>query len=508
MNVQSFFQHHGIRENPFQAEEARHDAVFARVEGVCHHPDYPKIRGDFERPATAIVFGERGSGKTAIRLQIEDDINEHNQQHPEARCLLIAYDDLNPVLDRLHRHGGGGSIDDVLSKVRLVDHIDGVLATAVPRIVDQAFGESREDDLLRSDTHLLKSLRQYDQAARRDLLLLQLCYDRPDEADLRTARLRHAMRSSSRPLLHMLKWSGLVGLVLTLALLLYVLIANPEELRWLWIGAVFLIGAITAVIGGRYAWMWLKLDGIARRLAASLRVLDRQRMSFRKSLASLRTADVLSSDLPQGDADDARYGMLNRLLRIIRPLGYRAIIVLVDRVDEPTLINGEPQRMRSLIWPMLNNKFLQQDRIAVKMLLPLELKHMLFRESTQFFREARLDKQNLVERLTWSGATLYDVCTARLNACRGSRDEDQPAAAISLTDLFDDTVSHQDLVDALNQMQQPRDAFKFLYQVIHEHCTALPDETPQWQIPKLTLDNVRKREVERLSTMLRGERPA
>ena len=42
------------------------------------------------------------------------------------------------------------------------------------------------------------------------------------------------------------------------------------------------------------------------------------------------------------------------------------MLVLVDRVDEPTLINGEPERMRALVWPLLNNKFLQQDRVGVK----------------------------------------------------------------------------------------------------------------------------------------------
>ena len=94
------------------------------------------------------------------------------------------------------------------------------------------------------------------------------------------------------------------------------------------------------------------------------------------------------------------------------------MLVLVDRVDEPTLINGEPERMRALVWPLLNNKFLQQDRVGVKLLLPLDLRYLLNRETSDFFREARLDKQNLIERLIWSGSVLYDLCTARLNACR------------------------------------------------------------------------------------------
>jgi hypothetical protein len=138
------------------------------------------------------------------------------------------------------------------------------------------------------------------------------------------------------------------------------------------------------------------------------------------------------------------------------------------------------------------------------MLLPLELRHMLNRESPEFFREARLDKQNLIERLSWSGALLYDLCTARLNACR---DPSANGSRLTLRDLFDDTVTQQDLIDALDQMQQPRDAFKFVYQLIHEHCSNIPEEAAQFKIPRPVLDALRKQQVERMTGMLRGVRP-
>ena len=159
--------------------------------------------------------------------------------------------------------------------------------------------------------------------------------------------------------------------------------------------------------------------------------------------------------------------------------------------------------MRAIVWPMLNNKFLQQDRLAVKLLLPLELRHELNRESSEFFREARLDKQNLVERLTWSGATLYDLCTARLNACR-----DDETAALSLTDLFDESVTYQDIIDALEIMQQPRDAFKFLYQVLQEHCRLMPEESPNFRVARLTLESVRRNQSQRVQELYRGLSPA
>jgi len=193
--------------------------------------------------------------------------------------------------------------------------------------------------------------------------------------------------------------------------------------------------------------------------------------------------------------------MLDRLRRVLRPFGYTSMVIVIDRVDEPTLISGDPERMQWVVWPLLNNKFLQQDRVGVKMLLPLELRYLLNRESSEFFRQARLDKQNLIERLTWSGPLLYDLCTARLNACRPST-----AAPISLRELFDSDVTQPDLVDALDQMQQPRDAFKFIYQVIHEYCSNVAQEQAHWKIPKPLLDTIRKQQVERVTSMLRGVR--
>ena len=176
---------------------------------------------------------------------------------------------------------------------------------------------------------------------------------------------------------------------------------------------------------------------------------------------------------------------------------------VVDRVDEPTLINGDANRMRAVVWPMFNNKFLQQEGLGIKMLLPIELRHALFKESSSFFQEARLDKQNLVERLTWSGPTLYDLCEARLAACQA-----EGAQPIALLDLFAEDVTRQDLVDALEQMHQPRDAFKFLYACLNEHCSNVTSQEQSFRVPRLVLESVRRQQAERVQQLYRGIGPA
>jgi len=157
-----------------------------------------------------------------------------------------------------------------------------------------------------------------------------------------------------------------------------------------------------------------------------------------------------------------------------------------------------------VVWPMLDNKFLKQDRIGLKLLLPIELRHLLRKESAQFFQEARLDKQNLIDRLEWSGTTLYDLCNARLRTCRATAETSE----LTLRALFTEDVSREMIVDALDQMHQPRDAFKFLYQVIQEHCQITGDDQADYRIPRLTLDTVRRTQSQRVQDLHRGLGPA
>ena len=164
--------------------------------------------------------------------------------------------------------------------------------------------------------------------------------------------------------------------------------------------------------------------------------------------------------------------------------------------------------MRSVIWPMLSNKFLQQDGVGVKLLLPVELRHMLHREDADFFQRARLDKQHLIDRLVWSGTTLYDLCSARLNACRAGSTSGGGSEPIALTDLFEQDVTRQDLIDALDQMMQPRDAFKFLYAVIQEHCRMVSQDEADYLIPRLTLESVRRQQAQRVQDLGRGMTPS
>ncbi|MCC6661099.1 MAG: hypothetical protein IT437_09465 [Phycisphaerales bacterium] len=545
MTLAQFLEHWRLTDNPFKGEEARHDPVFERMAdlgdgAVLTHPEFDKVLGDPGHPASAAVFGEKGSGKTAIRLQIARRIAVYNAAHPNARCLLIPYDDFNPILDRFaaRYQGSKTSPEETLKRLRHLDHLDAIVASVVPRIVDAVLGVAGPGEPLDlgggggEGAEPRRTARRMTVPLRRDLLILQAVYDRPEHAADRTAELRRTLR------LHLpfarLLWAGtaFLGWIPLGLVLLWGLAADPSlySVRAFQYTAFALLALWAALLFKRYAWDRLVRRRIARRLRRQTRVLGRTEASFMGSIDHLDDAAWSPGVLPTSDADDPRYAAVQRLRRVLAPFGYASVIVVVDRVDEPTLVRGDPERMRAVVWPMLSNKFLQQDGVGVKLLLPVELRHALFKESGAFFQEARLDKQNFIERLSWTGTMLYELCDARLRACWVRRDSvadsqvprdsvaetgkteepprsgGVPQAPPRLIDLFSDDVTRQDLVDALDQMHQPRDAFKMLYQCLTEHCSAANEGA--WRIPRHVLDSVRKSQSDRVQQLYRGIRPA
>ena len=196
MDLKDFLAHHGIHKNPFAEEDARSDQVFKHhCIDSTHHPCWDKIYGDPADPSTAIVFGEKGSGKTALRMQIAKEIQEYNRQNDGQRCFIVNYDDFNPFLDQYRERFPRRRAEKVLREFQLWDHIDAILAIAVTQLVDGIFksrGQKASDeptgDEVPSDFR-----RRLTKHQRRDLLLLAACYDNSTAAP-RAARWTRLQR--------------------------------------------------------------------------------------------------------------------------------------------------------------------------------------------------------------------------------------------------------------------------------------------------------------------------
>jgi hypothetical protein len=539
MNVEDFFKHHAITENPFGAEEARHDPIFEQLlHDNTNHPDFGKILGRIDQPSAAIVFGEKGSGKTAIRLLIGRKVAEHNRaiagseagqpgngRPPVRRTLTVPHDDLNPVLDRFVKHRrrfasnrdlSDAATERLLAQFRLVDHQDAILSKAVTRLTDAVLEENAGRVEANGDERIELSqarsqVKSMPRRLRVNLAILAALYDRPADGNViaRWQRLRSRLRLGWMMPIAMTKLFGIVLAIAAVGFAVARMVMEPENHPWWLLYAIGLCAAGGIVLLGMWALRALSLWSLARRIHRDMPTIDRTAGELRRMLSLLRSGDARHQSWPLAQAgSDARYDLTRRLLDLLSYFGYGSIVVLVDRIDEPTLVSGKPQRMQSIIWPMLDNKFLQQESIGVKLLLPVELRYQLQRESGEFFQEARLDKQNMIDRLTWSGATLYDLCSNRLRACRKPPQGETEERPIQLTDLFEADVNRQMLIDALDQMHQPRDAFKFLYAVVQEHCRMVSADDAAYRIPRLTLETVRRTQAQRVQELHRGLTPA
>jgi hypothetical protein len=467
MKVQAFLEHHGIAGNPFAEEDAQNDTVFKRTcLETTFHPAWDKIYGDPSDPATSIVFGEKGSGKTALKLQMARQFDLHAEARPDAATFVVLYDDFNPFLDRfVSRVGPGRAVEKVLGQWKLWDHIDAMLALATTQLVTTLLAPSAGSRRPRS-VHLTA-------AQARDLALLAACYDQ-STAESFPSRWRRL-----RSLVGYRAWLGLwpraVAAAATAVFLVALLVGAARGTLgwtgtwWPWaaLGAAWLPAGVRRL---RSAWR-------AVRIVRSMRSGNRTVSQLSRALARMPEVDIAGQPLPMHARSDDRYELLTKFQGVLTAAGYSGMVVIVDRLDEPHLINGSAERMRLVIWPMLDNKFLKSPGLGFKLLLPEELYRFIEREDEQFNQRARLDKQNLVPSLEWSGETLYDIASTRVKAASvGS-----PPA--TLGQLFDESVDQRRLVDGLRSLRVPRQLFKFLYRLLVAHCHAYTDEQPVYRIP-------------------------
>jgi len=417
MKVNEFLEHHGIAGNPFAEEDAQTDSVFKRdCLETTFHPAWDKILGSPAEPSTSIVFGEKGSGKTALKLQMVRQFERHNAAHPEARTFVVLYDDFNPFLDRfVGRVAHGRSVEKTLAQWKLWDHMDAILSLGVTQLVTELVADKRPPRLTRPQA--------------RDLALLAACYDQStaESFPVRWRKLRRRVGYHG----WLGGWPRLLGLAVTAALV-GGLVAGALLDRLDWAGRWWpwaIVGAAWIPAGLRR----LKSTWRAWRIAHSMRTGNRTVGQLARALAAMPEVDLAGQPLPAHARSDDRYELFEKLQGVLAALGWTGMVV----IDEPHLINGSADRMKQVIWPLLDNKFLKSPGLGFKLLLPEELYRFIERENEQFNQRARLDKQNLVPALEWSGETLYDIASARVKAASVGT----PPATLS--GLFDESVDQE-----------------------------------------------------------------
>ena len=416
-----------------------------------------------------------------MRLQIQDHLQKYNRKHPDNRLFVIAYDDFNPFLDRFRSRlpKRKRRADRALQQWRLWDHMDAILSLGVTGLVDGVL----ETRAAQSSQNPLNSdaVGRLDSYQCRDLLLLATYYDQSTAETFRGRWRRLRRKLKFHP--YRIPWDFALASawsLLMVGLLIWLTVQFPETWRTARGIGILLVAAAAGWLP--YAWRWARRCRQAWKVTRSVRSGNQVLPAVRHTLMQFAPAELSGQPCPNKDSTDDRYELLLKFQGILQSLGFRGMIVLVDRVDEPHLINGSAELMKQLIWPLLDNKFLKHPGLGLKLMFPLELTRYVENEDRDFFQRSRLDKQNVIASFEWTGEALFDVTNARIEACAA------PGETPRLSSLFDDSVSEQRLIEAFRSLRTPRRLFKFLYQLVVEHCNNHTNQDPVWEINAHTLD--------------------
>jgi len=438
-----FLRSHDLVRNPFIEEEAQNDKVFEDLVNEAgytfNHQAWDKFFGDPPGCGTSMIFGVKGSGKSALRLALEKNIGHFNSGHSE-RILLLSYDDFNGFLEAFKRkleQERTRTSAVTLKDFGLAQHLDAVLVCGMESLLSE----------LKAADLPLDHLEQYQ---RHDLMMLMAFYlsgppdryNRSISALSRKLLRRGAFKRMGRGL------KGLLGGLLTLGF------APISDLMF--------------------------YRGVARSAAREIVVRDRDARDIERALKAIPRGYLKDQDVKRRgwrDDDDVRRLFLTKFIDCVLALGYRQIVVVMDKVDEPSLINGDREKMEAFVWPLWNNRILQlHPNLSFKMLLPRQLYESVRKATSEKANIARFDKQKIIYPFRWGDKQLFDVMSDRLRICRADPSEPYP-----LDQLFDVSIQRSEVLGILDKLRQPRFVLNYLYRLIAETC-AHSDATGQGPI--------------------------
>ena len=449
MRIEDFLARHGLKANPFaNAEEAQGDQVLLELlrsrQFRFGHPQWPKFLGDPPGNQTSVVFGFKGSGKTAMRLALHAAIDAHNKESAGDRVLVVEYDEFNSYLSSWKAHIDRALVrhqrfrDKLLGRPaatasqaqhwRLSHHIDAILAE-ISRLLPGIVAESSTNP------------RRWPRQIKYDLLYIAMVYLPGRSNDyVRTIR-------------------GLEG----------ALFNGAARFR----DALLEVLTSLFTLGGYFAYRFGHAQGLARRLAHRVQVLDRDVPDRRWALQMLPLSYLKNQPLTEDVLDPTdearRYEMLEKVSRVARQAGFTRIVVVIDKVDEPAMVHGDYERMSDFIKPLWNNKLLQTSGIQFKMLLPAQIYKTIRKAGSDLLNAARLDKANMIHPLTWSGEHLYEILSERAGVCRETHD----GLEFDLRSLFDPEITREEMVTAIGKTRIPRYAAKFMNRALGEACQVI-----------------------------------
>ncbi len=498
MFTQKWRDHWGLARDPFACEDADKDPVLGAIDPSAVHSGFDRVFGNPDVPSPGIVFGEKGSGKSGLRLMMRRRVANHNKAHPQAKVFQVEYIDFDVQMEQV-RQSIRASNDPrkaakaVVEAWKLSDHLDSILALGVTGLLDSCLNDGeRPVDFTRKQ--------------KVDLLLLSALYDHSQRRT--TDEALNGLRSALHPRLAHAAWRKFLAIVVSI--LAVVVALTPHLAEWqewgevgaskYWYGAGGLLALLT--------WGWFGLGNLlvswdAKKTVKHVRVIPQDAHPLTRILQGLSPKEREEYLLPSGTDDASRFDLLSRFLGVLVGFGYGGCYVMVDRVDEPSLLSGSEAHMKLFVQKLLDIKLLQYPSLALKLFLPIEMETLYRNANSEELKRMRLDKSNLIGELKWTGQELYEVANQRLLASLA------PGSSIKeLRDLFDDDLDFAHIKETLTSLATPRYAFGFLSAVFSEHVRDLPNELEKdagdWRVPRAHFDVQRAAWIDRTGVLRRS----
>ncbi|QDV09133.1 hypothetical protein Poly30_46900 [Planctomycetes bacterium Poly30] len=496
------WRHHwALDEDPFVQEDADKDTVLARVPMEAVHSSFDRLYGSTDSPGPGIVFGEKGSGKSSLRLAMKRRL----ENDADARALYVEYIEFDSFLtearkaDRLPPNGQK-TPRRVVERYLLADHIDAMLSLGVSKLADEIADGKHPSASSMSPKH------------KASLVALTGLYYRSDErsGDEIDRGLRRVLKQPSGR-------SFLTKLVIFLAAVAGVAVGGAaiadsfnvelpfevqESGQWRVLGGILLSAA------GLLAWIpGLVAQRRASKATKAVRVVPRDPDPLAALLLRIPSSVRRDLALPEGPAVGTRLVLLQRFIAILHDVGYRSFWVLMDRIDEATVLSGRADLMRPFVESLLEHRLLQFEGMALKLFLPIELSRLYLGASPDALKSMRLDKASSIPELRWTGQELSQVAAQRLRAVRPDGTPlEEPGAR--LMDFFAEEIDENQVRETLSELGTPRLAFGFLGALMAEHARELSDDLPQddpaWRIPQRRFEILRASWLDRARGLRRA----
>ncbi len=459
----------GLKEAPFVHEDADRDPLLDRVDSWAVHRSYERLVGSDGEPSSAVIFGERGSGKSALRRSVARGLSA------SGKSLTVEITDVDPWLEIFQdRRGNNESESRDFGDLTRVDLIDLMLSAGLMRL----------SEVLGEDPQRLSKL---DASERAELILLVAAYHADLEGD-REERVHSLLAArGGRQWLMARVGLGLVGATMCLAPLLQ--LQGWWPLKSSLVPSLAVVGAVLLGFLGMHAvWRSVLARSAARRIIRSMSITQPDRALLHRALVTLPRSSKPQFMRGAESAEEGRYRLLRRVIQLVRRMKWSGLVLLVDRIDESTLLEARADSMSSFIDPVLEHKLLQLDGFGLKLFLPVELTPMVRGAGPERLRRMRLDKATLVDEMRWSGQELLELADRRLAAASNG-----PSA--SLADLLSADLDLIEMRDALDGLGTPRMAFAFLRDLFADHARELPDDlprdSPEWCVGRASFERQR-----------------